>query len=73
MSDTIMACPECDATGIMRLNDDPRGGTTAEGEYGCQRCGARFDDPDEREPYHTATDHNGPGTALLDADPGDWP
>jgi len=45
-SETVLACPDCDSTGIRSTVRD-----TTEHEYACRHCGAAFDDPIERERY----------------------
>ena len=41
MSDTVLACPECDTAALRNLVD-------AEAEFWCQNCRARIDRPTER-------------------------
>ncbi|MBX0323895.1 hypothetical protein EGH21_12725 [Halomicroarcula sp. F13] len=63
--ETVLACPECDTTGIRSTVRD-----TTEHGYACRHCGATFDVPVERQPY----DQSGlPGVAgrLDRMDPDD--
>lgn len=51
-SDTVRACPECDSTALGPRTGRPGGPTSnGPGAYRCNRCGATFDDPVDREPH----------------------
>lgn len=76
---TTAACPECDSTPVKvrtgKLNDDD----VEPGSYRCENteCGARFDEPKIRESGQVQPDSagglSGPGRALVEMDPEDWP
>jgi DNA-binding PadR family transcriptional regulator len=68
--DTVEACPECDSGSIRtRRPDHPNTCRDAPpGAYGCENCGAVFDDPVERERYSTVQGPNH-GLAGRLADP----
>jgi len=63
--DMIDVCPACDGTDFERNNGGMQG-PDAEARYAC-RCGARFDDPDERERKGPGSVH-GLARKLLEAD-----
>jgi DNA-directed RNA polymerase subunit M/transcription elongation factor TFIIS len=48
--ETIQVCPECDRPSVAPLTKKPNGShRRADTEYRCRKCGAHFDDPEERE------------------------
>jgi hypothetical protein len=51
MSDSVTACPECDAVDIQPRDNGPRG-FNADGDWRCRDCETIFDEPARR-----ATDH----------------
>jgi len=49
MSETIVACPECDASDVYRRTFSVSSDATDEHTYRCQQCCFRFDEPTQRE------------------------
>lgn len=68
VSDRITACPECDSARIRVVETRDE---ATEHRWSCRECGARFDEPTERERYHPASPSGGSPAvqALMDADP----
>jgi hypothetical protein len=66
----IGVCPECDSSDIRTRSSGLNAGI--ESDWYCRDCGARFDDPAEREPRR---DHTGPTSTrtkkLLETDSDD--
>lgn len=66
MSDTTLACPECDSADIR-----PRHRVSA--AWQCSECGASFDAAVEREKYCNAGNTSESIRALVSADPDEYP
>ncbi|WP_227015548.1 hypothetical protein [Haloarcula sp. JP-L23] len=49
--ETVLACPDCDSTGIRSRVQNGYGAPTHDKDYYCRDCGHSFDEPVEREPY----------------------
>ncbi|QIO25529.1 hypothetical protein [Haloarcula sp. JP-L23] len=47
--DTVLACPDCDSTGIRARVQNGYGAPTHDDDYYCRHCGHSFDEPVERE------------------------
>jgi DNA-binding PadR family transcriptional regulator len=72
MNREITACPDCDASQIKRRTGTDFGGREPEtpGQYRCEACGARFDDPVTRA-ARSGQGLGGLAQRLADADPDD--
>jgi len=67
----VPACPECDKASARKLvGDDFNIRRRSEHDYYCNKCGARFDEPNYRE-ANGGTNVNGLARKLDKADP-DW-
>lgn len=64
MSDTVLACPECDASGLRRRKDLSR----ARARYYCDECCAPVAEPVERE-ARTGGGYGPHARALKNASP----
>jgi transposase-like protein len=67
-SEEITVCPNCDSARIVR-----RTRSNLRQRWRCKDCEARFDEADRREPRSHNVSTHGPGRALQQADPDDWP
>lgn len=68
-ADTVLACPECDATNIHTTGDDMRTPTRAAHDWLCQHCTATFDEPTERPKRADPGPRRGLAGDLEAADP----
>lgn len=69
MTNTVAACPECDATSVA-LNAPGGYADVPEGSrYRCANCGALFDEYVERERRTANDSRRGLAGRLVDADP----
>lgn len=64
----ITVCPNCDSARIVR-----RTRSNLRKRWRCKGCEARFDEANRRERRGHKVSTHGPGRALQDADPDDWP
>ena len=62
MSDTVIACPECDSTQLDRITTHPRINWT------CRECLARFRSPVKRPPKIGGDHSSGLARKLIDMD-----
>lgn len=68
-ADTVLACPECDATAVHTTGEDLRARETPDHEFLCRDCTATFDEPAERAKHTSAGPRRGLAGDLAAADP----
>lgn len=68
--ETVLACPECDGTGLERRSGGPLG-LEPIAPYYCKRCSTAVEEPVERERYKDPGGLSGLAGKLEDADPDD--
>lgn len=66
MSETVTVCPECGSHDYYRRRSS-MAEYDASARHRCWDCGARFDDPAERERRSAAQIPTGTAAAMLDA------
>jgi DNA-directed RNA polymerase subunit RPC12/RpoP len=67
MSDTTLACPECNVAAVAKRQHSTMGRPCKDGkQYRCKQCTATFDEPVERETYLAS--QPGHRSLLHDAD-----
>jgi len=70
----VRVCPECDEAAVRtRHPEKPCSPTNDDSQYGCEQCGATFDEP-VRRPKKTNREAGSGSTLaanLVDADPED--